>query len=392
MHYLIAVLLSDKLSTSSTMKTFLTLPLLLAVSAFSPPSRFASAQFTCTLSATDEDSCLDAKDDDGEHCVWCSLSSFGFCLNEAAAEAAEQSLPGVSCDRHKKPDADDDEPAPSGDDDSVPPSGDDDVKPTDDSLPDDYWKCLKKKDSATCDAEADCVWCESKIGWGVCMSGPSADSAAESDFFTCDSKVVPTQPPSPPTPPPVAAGVGGYVSSFFGGGEGGGGPYDSSCIQAYLKDQTQDACVATTDADGSACKWCSLAGMTNMCLTPEQADMGSSLGITCDGDEEEEDFGDEDAIAEEGGEEAGDGLDDPLDPSCVVAFLENPTKESCTGTTDQDGNACEWCSFQAYDLCLTAEQAAMGEQAGVSCDAAFAKLKKDEEGGASAVERKYVRG
>lgn len=130
-------------------------------------SSLTSAQFTCTFTASDENSCLGATSDDGDHCVWCSVSGLGgFCVSEKQAESMEANVPGIQCDRYSS--TDDDE-APT--DDKVDPGNDDAApSPNDDALPDDYWTCLKKKDSKSC-AEEGCTWCESKAGFGLCLTG-----------------------------------------------------------------------------------------------------------------------------------------------------------------------------------------------------------------------------
>jgi len=388
------------------------------------------AQFTCTMSgANDETSCVDGKDDDGSHCVWCSLASFGFCVNEAAAEAAEQSLPAVSCDRYSGNDdddtkTDDDDSTPKTDDetpstDDRTTTDDDSVKPNDDDLPSDYWNCLVKgKDQKTCEsASEDCVWCTAKKQQhsGVCMSGPSAESAKTSAFYDCADR------DKPEPPPPPSRWFGDWKQYLFGREDDDeprnqqqqadvtassdvSDPYDATCVQSYLQNPTRDGCLASADRDGRACRYCSLAGMTNLCLTEEQADMGSQLGVTCDSNNEKEEGDDsEDAISVDEEEEIAAAVADPLDPSCIMAYLQDQSPEACKEATDQEGNKCEWCSLQQYQLCLTAEQAEMGQQAGVTCDeegtAATVRAagnemllpsNQDEEGAVFAT--KYVRG
>lgn len=137
-------------------------------------------------------------------------------------------------------------------------------------------------------------------------------------------------------------------------------PYDASCIQSYLQDPTQEGCTSSTDQDGQACLWCSLAGMANLCLSQEQADMASSLGVTCD----------EIIMSHQlrGSGREGD-TQDPYDTSCLMAYLMDPTESGCKAAKDEDGGPCEFCSFQdSINLCLTQEQAEMGEQIGLTCD------------------------
>lgn len=128
----------------------------------------ARGQFSCTLTATDESSCLGTAADDGKHCVWCAVSGFGFCVSEAQAESMESNIPGVQCDRYSGSDDDD---STVTDDDKTPQTDDAAPSPNDDSLPDNYWECLKKKDLEACTAE-DCTWCDSKGGFGLCLTGP----------------------------------------------------------------------------------------------------------------------------------------------------------------------------------------------------------------------------
>lgn len=82
----------------------------------------------------------------------------------------EANIPGVECDRYS-PAGDDDDATPSTDDDATPSTDDEAPAPNDDSLPDNYWTCLEKKDSASC-IEEGCTWCDSKGGFGLCLTGP----------------------------------------------------------------------------------------------------------------------------------------------------------------------------------------------------------------------------
>jgi hypothetical protein len=178
-------------------------------------SHVVESQYACSLAApADEKACITAFDDAGneDHCAWCSLSSFGFCVSETQAAKFEQSIPGIECDRYSGDDddvvvvdddaavADDDDAVVVDDDDAAPGPGvdddtaandddgvpdDDAIIPSDDTVPDDYWTCLQAKDEASCGTDAGCTWCTTKVGFGLCMAGPSAESAANSDWFTC---------------------------------------------------------------------------------------------------------------------------------------------------------------------------------------------------------------
>jgi len=241
----------------------------------------ASAQFTCTLKgAASEEVCVGTLDDNGAHCVWCSIG-FSLCVDETTAESIEQSIPNAQCDRYsgsdddKKPATDDASPA--TDDKPAPPS-DDKIKPSDDTIPDNYWECLKQKDLKTCLAD-NCTWCNSKAGFSLCVGGPTADFAKKSDFYKCvDNNTTET--------------TTGFTTNFLRASAsattlsqttGSTDPYDMSCITAYLNDPTETGCTSAKDQEGQACEWCTMAGMANLCLTEEQAAVAGGMGVQCDG-------------------------------------------------------------------------------------------------------------
>ena len=97
-----------------------------------------------------------------------------------------------------------------------------------------------------------------------------------------------------------------------------------------------------------------------MCLNAEQAEMGQAMGIECSKDSHDIAAAAEPALA----------VEDPFDPSCALAFLQDQTKENCVNTVDAEGNPCEYCTLQgALVLCLNADQAEAGEGLGIECDA-----------------------
>ena len=315
----------------------------------------ASAQFKCTMNASDEDTCLKTVGDDDQHCAWCSLGGFAFCMSEQAAEAMEQTLK-AECERFSGSD-DDGKPAPPGADDIFPanddsPQSDDQAKtdddkiaPTDDTVPDDFWTCLQEKDQSGCDSKG-CTWCTAtSAGFSLCMTGPAAEQAQGSTFFDCDGG-----PASPQEEAsiPAAAAVSASLQD----------PYDATCVQVYLQDQTEEACTSAVDQDGQACQWCSLAGMANLCLTEDQADMGQSLGITCETT----------ALKEQ--QVVAAAVTAPLDDTaCMMTFLQDHTAEGCASAADSEGSPCEYCPVLngALELCLTSDQVSLMEQSGVSC-------------------------
>jgi hypothetical protein len=126
--------------------------------------------------------------------------------------------------------------------------------------------------------------------------------------------------------------------------------YDTSCVMTSLSGNDQVSCVSTVDEAGRACQWCSVQGIANVCLTEAQAEVAGGLGVTCGADEEKL------LVA-----------DSPLDPSCVLAYIQDQTKENCLAAIDQEGNPCEFCHVRgvgSLDLCLTPLQAR-----GLECEA-----------------------
>ena len=282
-----------------------------------------NAQLQCTFSAQDEDGCLSQTDDSGaDHCVWCALSSFGFCVNEQQAESMEQNIPGVHCDRF----------TPAVDDDAVTPT-DDAIEPNDDAIPDNFWTCLQDKDAASCQTDG-CTWCNTKAGFGLCMTGPTAESAAASDWFDCEGNSTTATTTTTTTTTVRQDDV-----------------TDPSCLIAYLQDASPEACVDATDETGQACEWCNFAGQVDVCLTAAQADMGASVGVSCDSSS---------AVVV---------ADDPYDTSCALAYLQDQTKDTCLAAKDEDGESCEYCTLQdSLNICLTQEQAEVGQQIGFECE------------------------
>lgn len=138
-------------------------------------------------------------------------------------------------------------------------------------------------------------------------------------------------------------------------------PYDPSCALAYLQDQSEESCKSAVDSDGNPCEYCTLQGSMNFCLNDEQAQMAEQIGMECDGSSN---------TAEQ------DMPEDPYDPSCALAYLQDQSEESCKSAVDSDGNPCEYCTLQgSMNFCLNDEQAQMAEQFGMECDGAETKVK-----------------
>jgi hypothetical protein len=343
---------------------------------------------TCTLSARDEPSCLSSVDDSGASCVWCNVASFGFCLDEPGAEAVESLFPNAQCDRNDGPTPSTDDSIPT--DDVTPPA-----PPSPTPAPDIFWKCLTYKTHKDC-PQSTCTWCDTKGGFGLCLADPAAESAKHSDWFSCDEASEEEDVVQKKIIDDDTSCIDAYVKHTSETGclqavdhhgrtcaycslagmshvcltidqahstayrplgikchqedtnEWGTDPSDKSCILAYLIDPTESGCSSAVDEDGSPCEWCTYQGLGNVCLTSIQAQMAASLGVTCD---------------------ASSSKDDPADISCMRAFLTEPSQDGCTSAVDEDGAACDWCTYPGLgNLCLTQTQASIAVALGVDCE------------------------
>jgi hypothetical protein len=304
-----------------------------------------SAGFKCAFSgAKDRHSCLsttDASDDD--HCVWCGIGGSGFavCVSENQAEALEEKIPTLNCDRYT-----------GSDDDSVNPTPPDDDKapPTDDAVPDDFWSCLQKKSLGEC-KNSNCTWCDTKGGFGVCMTGPAAESASNSTWFTCKTTATIINSNDEDSVDTDVAFPNIRRQQQNGKIVDPNDPYDTSCLLAYLQDPSKDGCAAAQDNDGKQCEFCSLQGSISLCLTNEQAEVGEQIGISCDSSKK--------------GMESSVG--DVFDSTCMKAFFLG---QNCEESLDADGEPCQICYTPdgASEMCLTSTQGDMASQLGVWCD------------------------
>jgi hypothetical protein len=137
--------------------------------------------------------------------------------------------------------------------------------------------------------------------------------------------------------------------------------YDTSCLMAMFQGGDKDACTSTIDEGGQACQYCSLNGMANVCLTESQANLASGYGVTCNGDD----------VGKEKVDQSS------YDTSCIMAFMQNNSKDACTSAVDEVGSPCEYCSLQgAINICLSHAQAEMAEGVGVECNGS-SKIKHD---------------
>lgn len=129
-------------------------------------------------------------------------------------------------------------------------------------------------------------------------------------------------------------------------------PNDPTCLIATMTGGDEASCTATKDMDGNSCEFCSLAGV-DVCVNAEQAGIAEQFGASCKEDKATE--------------PANDEVEDPNDPTCLLATITGGDESSCKSTKDMDGNSCDWCSFQGFDFCVNGDQAELVEQLGASC-------------------------
>lgn len=131
-------------------------------------------------------------------------------------------------------------------------------------------------------------------------------------------------------------------------------PFDTTCLTASIT-QDESTCESTLDSNGDACEWCNLQG-SNICLTPEQAELIEQVGGQCaDNDEEQED-------------EEGEDEEEYVDASsCELAtFDQDPY--ACQESVDGNDEYCSWCILSSsIQRCLSSEQAAAAMLLGADC-------------------------
>jgi hypothetical protein len=258
-----------------------------------------------------ESTCKATVDSEGKACDWCSFQGFDFCLNGEQAELAEEY--GASCD-----DRVNDETTVAKDliKDLADPSDTTCLLAT---LSGDADAC-----KGTSDAEGkSCDWCSFQ-GYEFCLNDDQAQ-IAEQYGASCDERA-------------------DLIKDLAD-------PSDTTCILATLSGDA-DTCKGTSDAEGTSCDWCSFQGY-EFCLNDDQAQIAEQYGASCD---------EADAV-----KVATEVLSDPSDPSCLFITI-NGDESACRGSTDVDGKACEWCSFESNEFCLNADQAEIVEQYGATCN------------------------
>jgi len=249
-------------------------------------------------------------------CAWCDTKAgFGICMDEKAAENANQS-DWFTCTMS------------SSLGDAVVAVEENNSDPSDPS-------CLVATisgDETSCKSTMDvdgnpCEWC-SMSTYNFCLNADQAQTV-EGYGISCGEDVI----------------------DNVVGDEDLSDPSDPSCLVATMSGD-ESSCTSTMDAAGKSCEWCSF-GDYNFCLNDDQAQMAEGYGVSCSEDVVDNVVGDED-------------LSDPSDPSCLVATMSGD-ESSCTSTMDAAGKSCEWCSFGDYNFCLNDDQAQMAEGYGVSC-------------------------
>jgi len=307
--------------------------------------------FTCTITgATGQPQCDAAADDDGSKCVWCVLNSFGFCVSETQAQTFKQAIPTIDCDDDNNTD---DDKAPSNDD--APPSP--------------LWECLEAKEESGCDTDK-CVWCDTKGGFGVCLTTEGAKMASDSYWFDCkaefeddddeegDDDAVEEGEDDDEEESSSEDEEWEDIEEGEDDEDFNEFVVDTSCVMSgILLDPNDDeatseaACFAARDVAGKPCEWCSVAGSPfRLCLSEPQAQVAEYVGAVCTGSDES--FEPED-----------------FDDSCIAHQHSDSglTRTGCWQHMDLDGNGCEWCNLMGVELCLGGVQAELVEHWGATC-------------------------
>ncbi len=208
---------------------------------------------------------------------------------------------------------------------------------------------------STCDATqsedgSTCVWC-SYSSYGVCVSGDIAAQLEQTiPGIDCDDSANDDSPNDD-------------IDSDDQIQDDDTQPSDDSVPADYwdclLKYSTTEECTS------AGCGWCENKGGFGVCLDAQVAKgfddsdwysctIPSSSALSEEEEEEEEQ------------QQQQQQVQDPSVPSCVIATIGGDAS-SCAATTDAEGKACNWCSFQGFDFCLNVDQAALAEQYGASC-------------------------
>jgi hypothetical protein len=135
---------------------------------------------------------------------------------------------------------------------------------------------------------------------------------------------------------------------------------------AFLQDMSEESCTSATDEDGDACQYCSVRGFgsVNLCLSPLQAQTAEAMGIDCAAS-----FSESETVTSASSFSASSFKSDLWDRSCVTAYSNDPSEDSCKSAKDEDGMACKYChGGAAGEVCLTATQADLVTQVGFWCD------------------------
>jgi len=296
-----------------------------------------TAQFLCPAHSSNQNVCDAAKSEDGSGCVYCHYGSFSFCVSGGEAAAMKLIVKDLSCDNDPNSGDDDD------DDDAVAPT-------SDDSIPDDsVFGCLKKENDSDCGKSGSCVWCDTKGGFGVCVTEEAAENAKDSFWFDC---------------------AGNATTSSSSNNNDIQDPLDTACLLAGLAGGNDESvCVAAADSDGNKCEFCTISAGIDLCLNADQAQLASLVGGSCDSS----DMTTKDSSAGAGGVGASLMMDlkDPYDTACLMAqaMSGGSDKSACFSAEDSDGYGCEWCSLSnGLNFCLTSEQASIAEVVGSTCE------------------------
>jgi len=140
--------------------------------------------------------------------------------------------------------------------------------------------------------------------------------------------------------------------------------FDPTCMLTYLQaeNSTSGACLSGLDAAGNPCHFCTLEAMGEvvpLCLNAGQfalADSSMTAGIQCGGDE--------DVYYPE--------INHTItDTSCILTYnVSAPSRDACWAHLDGQGQPCAYCSLTGSSVasCLSMEQAAISQSAGLTCE------------------------
>ena len=231
-----------------------------------------------------EQDCGEAKDMDGNACLWCDATQTigsGLCVSEQQKEMIGQYWGQLCSGNIGTPD--DTSPVAPPEPQPVPDNNTDNNDSNNNQIPDslkcsmdassnliaDKATCVAMKDATSASGE-NCVWCEVPVLGGSCITNTMSSSVS----FLCQQDTISTE-------------EGNYLRGDTNDNGGGGGDIlDPSCLgdDASGLSGDKDTCVARKDSNGEPCIWCEAGNnVFGICATPSQTDFIGSY-LDCDAD------------------------------------------------------------------------------------------------------------